>query len=162
MLLLQPHCITIVLGISFLWEEKKRTRPKKEKRLGIVSSYVTWMSNNFGARGCRISNVEAGLYSLSSGDSSPSLGLEQQCDASAATVSTAARRTLLAYCSSLTPRPWPQCRQWRPIAKRDSFCLVLALSRFANSRDSGTQWPLYATTPIVHLTQSYLRGFCSD
>ena len=88
-----------------------RRRPKKEKRLGIVSSYVTWMSNNFGARGCRISNVEAGLYSLSSGDSSPSLGLEQQCDASAATVSTAARRTLLAYCSSLTLRPWPQCRQ---------------------------------------------------
>ena len=36
-----------------------RRRPKKEKRLGIVSSYVTWMSNNFGARGCRISNVEA-------------------------------------------------------------------------------------------------------
>ena len=63
---LQPHCITIVLGISFLLREKraklekKLGRPKKEKRLGIVSSYVTWMSNNFGARGCRISNVEAG------------------------------------------------------------------------------------------------------
>ena len=39
---------------------RKEGRPKKEKRLGIVSSYVTWMSNNFGARGCRISNVEAG------------------------------------------------------------------------------------------------------
>ena len=38
---------------------RKEGRPKKEKRLGIVSSYVTWMSNNFGARGCRISNVAA-------------------------------------------------------------------------------------------------------
>ena len=27
-----------------------------EKRVGIVSSYVTSMSNNFGARGCRISH----------------------------------------------------------------------------------------------------------
>ena len=65
---------------------KKRTRPKKEKRLGIVSSYVTWMSNNFGARGCRISNVEAGLSSGLGSESSSSLGLEL-CDAAATTVS---------------------------------------------------------------------------
>lgn len=58
--LLQPHCITIVLGIFLhllVVPSRSCRRPKKEKRLGIVSSYVTWMSNNFGARGCRISNV---------------------------------------------------------------------------------------------------------
>ena len=41
-------------------ELEKKGGQRKKKRLGIVSSYVTWMSNNFGARGCRISNVEAG------------------------------------------------------------------------------------------------------
>ena len=91
------------LAFAFLLERRRR-----EKRVGIVSSYVTSMSNNFGARGCRISHGR---------------GLGLCCKALLALHQCG---LLLKGLSSLTRRAAAAA-----IAKRDSF--VQLLSRFANA-----------------------------